>query len=487
MSLVLDAPRATHTSNHPSRRLLLVAYAFPPVGGAGVQRPLKWVKYLHRAGWHVTVLTPENPSVPVIDASLLDEVPQETAFLRPRTWEPDYRFKQQLEQSSPGRAVPGTVRHAIERSGTPSATARGVWKRWLRAAASLVLQPDPQILWYRNAVRSATAHLRATAHDAILVTAPPYSSFLIGAALKRRCGLPLVLDYRDEWDLSSRYLENAQRDGVSRFVQERMQRAVLRQADAVVATTQASVRRLQERLDQIGHEARTACIYNGYDADDFERSPAFPKAGLPGEKPGFQKRPASETFRIVYTGTLWNLTTIAPLVTALEHLHRQSPELAARVELVCVGRKTPEQLALLDRLNSTSCRCVNVDYCDHATAIGWLQSADALCLLLSDVPGADRVVPAKLFEYLASRQQVLALMPDGEAAQIVRRFQPHGWFSPDNIPAIVAWLQTQTSCESRKLHRRGLRDDIVEFSRERQTERLLELLDEVTATAGRRS
>jgi hypothetical protein len=84
---ILDAPPTIiQRPRRARRRLLLVAYAFPPVGGAGVQRPVKWVKYLHRADWDVTVLTPENPSVPVLDHSLLAEVPAETVLLRPRTW-----------------------------------------------------------------------------------------------------------------------------------------------------------------------------------------------------------------------------------------------------------------------------------------------------------------------------------------------------------------------------------------------------------------
>jgi glycosyltransferase involved in cell wall biosynthesis len=337
-----------------------------------------------------------------------------------------------------------------------------------------VLQPDPQILWYRNAVRAATAHLRTTRHDAILVTAPPYSSFLIGTALKRRFGLPLVLDYRDEWDLSSRYLENAQRDWASQAVQERMQRSILRQADAVVATTQSSVRRLQRRLSQVGRLAHTSCIYNGFDAEDFEGHAA--RTVVPAQAPG--------TFRIVYTGTLWNLTTIAPLIAALEQLSQQSAELAARVELVCVGRKTPEQLALLNRLATTACRLVNVDYCDHPTAIAWLRSADALCLLLSDVLGAERVVPAKLFEYLAIRKDVLALMPEGEAAGLIRRFHPEGWYSPSDIAGITQWLHARLDCiKACSSHPTIDADDIAEFSRERQTDRLLDLLDALTTSA----
>ena len=238
------------------RRVLLIAYNFPPVGGAGVQRPAKWAKYLRRCGWEVTVLTTENPSVPVRDESLLADLPDDVRVVRARTWEPDYRVKQSLVgAASTKRGLVTRIKSAV----------KGLAKRVVK----LALQPDPQVLWNPNALRAATAVLREQPHDAILVTAPAYSSFFIGAALKKKFGLPLILDYRDEWDLSGQYLENAQRDGFSRFVQHRMQRRLLRQADAVVATTQASTSNLAAKLAELKHPIPAVCIYNGFDAEDF--------------------------------------------------------------------------------------------------------------------------------------------------------------------------------------------------------------------------
>jgi glycosyltransferase involved in cell wall biosynthesis len=462
MNALLDAPVIEPGQRGARKRLLLVAYAFPPVGGAGVQRPVKWVKYLHRAGWNVTVLTPANPSVPVLDHSLVAEVPADTVILRPRTREPGYQLKRQ---------VAGTVGR--------KSWVKSCLRKVARTAASLALQPDPQILWHRNAVAAATEHLHSVPHNAILVTAPPYSSFLIGTALKHRFGLPLVLDYRDEWDLSSRYLENAPRDVISRAVQERMQRAVLGKADAVIATTQASAQSLRERLQAIGHRAMTECIYNGFDAEDFSSGWWSTSDGLETTK--------GRCLRLVYTGTLWNLTDIEPVVMAIERLQSRSPALAARVELVCVGRKTPEQQAVLSRMQQTAAKLVNVDYCDHSTALNWLHSADALCLLLSDVPGAERVVPAKLFEYLATQKRILAILPEGEAAGIARQFHPDGCFTPSNVSGITNWLTTALQAtDSEAWHNDGFDTDAIhQYSREQQTARLIDLLEELIASSRR--
>lgn len=436
------------------RRLLLVAYCFPPVGGAGVQRPVKWVKYLHRQGWDVTVLTPSNPSVPVIDHSLEREIPAETAFIRPQTWEPGYLAKQNL----------GKIQDR-----------RGTWFSWpkrlmgsiAKTVAKRVLQPDPQILWYYNAVKEASTYLREVPHDAILATAPPYTNFLVGATLKQRFGLPFVVDYRDEWDLSNRYLENAHRDRWSAFIQERMQRHVLRHADAVVATTQASTDHLANRLRALKSPATATCIYNGFDDDDFAPDE---QVTIPAKEP--------DVFRLVYTGTLWNLTDVTPVVQAIEQLRDHLPGLVRKLEFVCVGRKTSEQQAVLNRLATTGCRLVNVDYCDHSTVISWLHSADALCLLLSDVPGAERVVPAKLFEYLAARKDLLAVLPPGEAAGLIERCHPAGAISPGDTDSILRWLVQRISVGP--VTNLGHTSDIAEFSRERQTERLMDLLEQVT-------
>ena len=458
-----------------TRRVLLIAYNFPPVGGAGVQRPAKWAKYLRRFGWDVTVLTTENPSVPVRDESLLADLPVDVRIVRARTWEPDYRMKQSLVESKAER--PSLLRRI-------KSAAKGLARR----CAKLALQPDPQVLWNPNALRAGAAVLREQPHDAILVTAPAYSSFLVGAALKRQFGLPLILDYRDEWDLSGKYLENAQRDWFSRTVQDRMQRRLLRQADAVVATTRASTTNLANKLAALRHSVPAVCIYNGFDAEDFgERLMVDGRELMASEDEGHRSVLPStldhqpSTFRLVYTGTLWNLTDIEPLVKAIEALNASRPELAGKLELICVGRKTIEQQQVLERVRATTARLEAVDYCEHSQVLDRLNSADGVCLLLSDVPGAERVVPAKLFEYLAIRKEMLTIAPHGETADIARRFFPQSQFVPSDVSGIAGWLEHRLSLVGRSPGERLLTQGIDEFSRESQTARLAELLNELVA------
>ncbi len=394
------------------RRVLVVAYVFPPSGGAGVQRVSKFVKYLPEFGWDCSVLTVSNPSVPLRDESLLAEIPEATVVRKARTFEPGYALKNVVSAGSESRTESRGIKHAI--------------KSVIRSAGNAVLQPDAQVLWYPQAVREGKRLLKELHHDVIFVTAPPFSSFLVGAALSRASGLPLVLDYRDEWGISNRYQENRQKSGFSQRLQERQQRRVLSQADAVVATTRRSAESLRELVKDCKSRASVSHIYNGFDAADVASS----NVAL-----GCHKN--SETFRIAYVGTLWNLTSIEPVVEALLQLCEQAPEVASRVELVLAGRRTAEQDAVLDRLNGTPCRVMRENYVEHARAIEIMQSADALCLLLSDVPEAARVVPAKTFEYLALQRPILAVAPRGEVTELLADCPYAATFAPSDVDSIA--------------------------------------------------
>jgi glycosyltransferase involved in cell wall biosynthesis len=445
---LLEAPRSIVDTATRVRRVLLVSYHFPPVGGAGVQRPVKFVKYLPEFGWDATVLVAANPSVPVLDESLCRDLPDTLRIVRARTLEPGYAVKKQMSQSAVSAGGVGRLKAGL----------RSVAK----SVAGAVLQPDPQILWLPAAYRAACRALQAEKHDAILATAPPYSNLILGTLLKKRFGLPLVVDFRDEWDLSSEYLENSQKDRFTRFIQPWMQRWVLKNADAVVATTQASTSRLHERAGQVRSRAFAECIYNGYDEEDFE-----------GANPELENTPR---FRLVYTGTLWNLTSVAPIVEAVERLHAADPDVVKKLELVFVGRKTDEQRAGLQRVAKTGCTLVDRDYCDHHEAVALMRTADALCLLLSDVPGADRVAPAKLFEYLAAGRPILAVTPEGETAGLVREFFPENHFLPKDGFGIATWIEARLRQPRHRAPNRA-QSGADRFSRRNLTGQLAEVLD----------
>jgi len=397
------------SASFPKRRVLLISYAFPPTGGGGVQRAVKFAKYLPSYGWQPTVLTAANPSVPLRDHDLAGELDPGTKIVRAGSWEPGYGVKQQLTDT--GRRGPAMIRNMVRQVGMQ------------------LLQPDPQILWNRSAMREAIRILRAQPHDVIFVTGPPFSSFLLGSKLKQRFGIPLVLDFRDEWLLVSQYMENHQLRGLAYWRQYAMMQKTLQAANAVVATTQASAAELASQCRKAASAATVSCIYNGFDPDDLGDLPNTPAT--------------SSKLRIAYTGTLWKLTDISPLVSALESLAQTAADRAARVELTVAGRRTPQQDSVLARLRGTAVSVVRLDYLPHSQALKLAASADLLLLLLADQPGVERVVPAKLFEYLALQKPILAIGPEGETNRLLRQHGQAQIFQPAEIDRIARWLETQ--------------------------------------------
>lgn len=430
-----------------NRRVLFVAYIYPPTGGAGVQRTAKFVKYLPEFGWTPSVLTVANPSVPLIDRSVSADVPVDTLVRRARTWEPGYSWKAAV---SDGPRSPGQGRHA-----------RRLVKSLAWRLARLVLQPDPQILWLPGAVRQGLRLLREIRHEAIIATAPPFSSFLVGALLSRLMGLPLLLDYRDEWDLSSAYSENRRADLLSRIIQGAMQRRVVRRAGSLVATTRSSADALDGVRRRAGAWARVSCIYNGFDPEDLPRAPAPPRPGK---------------YQLAYVGTLWNLTDVGPLVDAILLLARGRPELAARLELVFAGRRTAPQQQHLERLRGMPCQLIEHPYLDHRRAVEMAQAADGLCVLLADLPGAGRVVPAKVFEYMATGRPILALAPEGELRDILAHYPAARAFSPRDAEGIAQFLSDQIRGTANAKPAAAALWDALPFERRHQAGQMAELL-----------
>jgi glycosyltransferase involved in cell wall biosynthesis len=436
------------------RRALFIAYAFPPVGGAGVQRTTKCVKYLPQFGWNASVLTVSNPSVPVRDASLCRDVPPETTVVRARTLEPSYATKATI-----------VSRGASSRAST-------LIKAAARRTVNLLLQPDPQMLWNAPAFCAAVRTLRAVPHDVIIASGPPFSSLLLGAALSDYTNLPLVLDYRDEWDVSQQCWENRRAGRLSLTVQAAMENYALRRARAVVATSPRSAAALGTLCAAAGSSAPVTHIFNGFDPDDF--------AGI---EP-IERSSRTATFRLVYTGTLYNLMSPEPLVRAIEALAASEPALAARIELVFAGRRAPEQHQRLARLAQV-CRLETRDYVTHREAIALMRSADALCVLLSDLPGAGRVVPAKVFEYIASRKPILAIAPRGDLWDLLEPHPAAFRCTPEEVRSLRDWLAAAISVGMPPLELGSI--DTRRYDRRGQAQQLAGLLDHLSAPPAAKS
>lgn len=358
------------------RKVLIIAYYFPPMGLSGVQRTAKFAKYLPKYGWHPTVLTVGPTGYYAVDESLLKEVEQSgVRIIRTSSLDPNRLFKKK-----------GVISMPSER-----------WRRVLQFVGDALFIPDTKIGWKFKAVRRATELLKSEHFDLIFATAPPQTDFLIGARLKRRFNLPLILDYRDAWlEYPFKYFVTP----LHRFLHKRLERKVLKAAERVVVTH----RRVKEALvrKNVGFGYHDVVIIpQGYDPEDFAQSPDV--------------RPhSSRTMRLVHTGTFYAGRTPSTMLHALAGLFRDTPSLRGRIELVLVGNTRREDQQLVTKLGLQNDITFS-GYMEHRAAVRMLMSADVAWFVLDN----DYQSPGKLYEYIGARKPILASVVEGYTKQLI--------------------------------------------------------------------
>lgn len=364
------------------RKVLVVAYAFPPAGGAGVQRPLKFVKYLRRFGWEPSVLTVANPSVPTWDEGLLKDLPEGIKIHKARTLEPSYEKKAQLAGEAGGKA--GS-------------------RQQLKGLLTKIIIPDVQVLWWPGLVAKLVSVLQKQRPDAVFVTAPPFSSLIPVVVLGKLFRVPVVVDFRDEWVFARDNIEHAGRGRLLKICDFWLERLTVLLCANFTAATQSYVDSIQARHPGAAR-GKGLAITNGYDEDDF--------AGIA------RKREPDGIYRIVYTGTVWKATSLEPFVKGLLLLLDERPELKQTIRLRVIGRIVESELTSLQPLQDLEMLEI-FGYHPHKKVLQELVDADLLLLTLSDLPGAERIIPGKTFEYMAARNSVLCICHSGETSKIM--------------------------------------------------------------------
>lgn len=376
----------------PERRVLMIAYAFPPTGGPGVQRSAKFAKFLPRFGWRPTVWTVEEAQGLPRDASLCEELPPEVTICPRAPGGGVLAMRRTLRGFVNARAGEGLT-------GVASRFAKAVdWRleSWI-ASTSL---PDDCIGWARKSLGPLLHRLEVEPIDVIYSTFSPASNHWLGLELKRRTGLPWVADFRDLWTDDCRYREPSPSRRASH---RRLEQEILEAADVVIGVTPRQSKILSDHVPQFREKFVT--ITNGFDPDDFT---AY-------EPPHARRR---EEFVLSYVGRFDLSQTSDEWFAALRSFIAGLGERSSKFILRVVGHVNRTAQA---RLAATGARCEFVDYVPHREAIEAMRDADALLLSAPTGPNGDSVIRAKVFEYLASRRPILAVgAKGGECERIVR-------------------------------------------------------------------
>jgi len=427
------------------KKVAVIAYGFPPVGGAGVQRPVKFVKYLREFGWEPLVLTVENPSVPVVDSSLLKDVPSAVAIYKAKTLEPSYGVKSALADSRRGLGF--------------------VLKRALKRCFLAFLLPDVQVLWWPALLVKLVKLIRTQQPDCLFVTGPPFSSLLPVVWLGSLFKVPVVADFRDEWSFARNNLEQAARHRLAAVLDGAMERYVVKNCTALTAANGSYLAAISTAHGP-GSLGKGFVITNGYDEDDFAACVTSPQ----GE---------DDRITIAYAGTVWKATSLAPFFTALKALLVEDPPLAGKVSVRIYGRVVDAEMAsCTDPFLAGNIELF--DYTAHDALLKELSRADLLLFSISDLPGAEKIIAGKVFEYMATGKHIFAMIPEGESKSIlVNSYNNYTAVEPTADREIRRLLREVI--DDIALVRKRIGNPVPQFTRRELTAQLAEVLDHARA------
>lgn len=374
------------------KSLLIITYYWPPMGGGGVQRWLKFVKYLREFGWEPVVFTPEGANVSIRDESLYEDIPEGVEVIRHPIREPYSIYNRLLGKKKDEGFHAGFVETEKEQ-GRP-------WMKqftmWVRGALFI---PDAKMLWIGPASRRIKKLLLERSFDAMVSTGPPHTTHLIAEKVKRKHDIPWLADFRDPWTEID-FFHHLPMPKWAEDRHKKLERRVLEHADKVVTVSWSWA----EDLERIGGRD-VEVVTNGYDEADF---------------PDPEGIPLTDAFSITHAGAFNKDRNPECLWDALGKLAREEEGFRDKLSLRLIG---PTDHAVMEGLekNGLSDRVERIDQLPHKEVIPYLCASWVLLLPLNDTPNIAGVVPGKLYEYLGAQRPVLCTgKADGDAASIVQ-------------------------------------------------------------------
>lgn len=421
------------------KKVLIITYYWPPSGGAGVQRWLKFAKYLPEFGWQAVVLTvdPEYASYPQRDESLAHEVHPDCLVFTTKSFELYNLYK----TLSGKKEVPyGGFANESEESFLQKVS------KFLRGN---FLLPDPRKGWNNYALKKAEELIRKYNIETVVTTSPPHSTQLIGLALKRRLKIRWIADLRDPWT-DIYYYDHFRHTALARKIDLNYERQVLENADVLI-TVSEDVKRIFSGKTTMPVAEKTVVIPNGFDEEDFQH---VQFSGNRGKV-------------ITYTGTISEAYDVGGLLKAIGQLDAQlRPEITIRF----VGKVPP---SIAEKFATAGISTELVGYVDHARSIEYLFRSDLLLMVVPRVKNNKGIITGKFFEYLASGQPVLAVGPaDGDLAELIRQTECGLLFEYDDISGMSEFIADQLVDPSFG----GKQEKTEPFSRRNLTGRIAALL-----------
>jgi glycosyltransferase involved in cell wall biosynthesis len=367
------------------KKILIITYYWPPAGGPGVQRWLKFVKYLPDFGIQPIVYIPENPTYPIIDENLVKEVSDKAIILKQKIFEP-YQLASFFSKNKTKKISSGIIPNQKKQSFLD--------KTFLWIRGNLFI-PDARVFWVKPSVTYLEKYIVENNIDTIVTSGPPHSLHLIGLELKQKLALKWFADFRDPWTTIG-YHKSLRLSSFAAKKHKALEHQVLNTADTIIVTSKTTKTEFQAITTK-----PIAVITNGYDTEEVE------------------KQTLDSKFTLAHIGSFLSERNPLILWESLVELINEIPDFKSHLEVKLIGAVSQEVLETITQFGLNS-YLNNLGYVSHSEAIAHQRKSQVLLLIEIDSEDTKSIIPGKLFEYMVSNRPIIAIGPNGsDFAEII--------------------------------------------------------------------
>ncbi len=424
------------------RKVLIITYYWPPSGGAGVQRWLKFAKYLPEFNIEPIILTVDSKyaSYLQIDTSLEKDISPDLKVFKTKSFEPLNLLSLFFGKKN------------VPYGGFTNVNKKSILQIVLRFIRGNFFIPDARVGWNKHAYKKAKEIISEYNIDTVITTSPPHSTQLIGLKLKKKLNINWIADFRDPWT-DIYYYKDLLHTRLVKRIDEKKEKEVLGKADKIIVVGKSLKEIFYSKINQ----EKFVVITNGYDEEDFEE----------------HKHIRPEKFTITYTGTLSDQYNIAAFIEVCEAIKSKGVDFIIRF----IGNVAESKLnefknaGLLENVEI-------VNYVSHQESVKYLYNSSALLLVIPDFNGNKGILTGKLFEYLASGIPIVGIGPtDGDASEIIDECEVGKMFDYSNKTELSEYLESLIKhWEDNKINEPD-DEEIEKYSRKNLTKLLTEIIN----------
>jgi glycosyltransferase involved in cell wall biosynthesis len=428
-------------ANNSIKKLLIITYYWPPAGGPGVQRWLKFVKYLPDFDVQPIVFVPENPTYPIVDSNLVAEVSDKAIILKTPIFEP-YQLASFLSKNKSKKISSGIIPNQKKQSFLEKVML------WVRGNLFL---PDARVFWVKPSVAYLEKYIRENEIDTIITSGPPHSLHLIGLELKQKMNLKWLADFRDPWTTIG-YHKSLRLSQYAAKKHKQLERQVLNTADTIIVTSKTTKAEFQALTTK-----PIEVITNGFDVEKVD------------------KQSLDTKFSLAHIGSFLSERNPKIVWESLVELCAEIPDFKSHLEIKLIGAISQEVLETIEQFG-LNLYLNNLGYVSHAEAVAHQRKSQVLLLIEINSEETKSILPGKLFEYMVSERPILAIGPkDSDFAEIITNTNSGVFFEYSEKAKLKQTIQeyyNQFLVGKLQSHAVGLQ----QYSRKNLTQQLVELL-----------